>query len=153
MGKVVSVRLNVLCRPIPLTSIHSPVCQKEVLNSIPETSNDEEEGPHGDINNDSERPLSKIEVISRRKPDSRPRERQADLDENDISIFKRIVQQILDRGSAFPELQQESDGRDATWGPEMQNLYNEFLADERMYIMEGLWDRFPIGSRLFIGKQ
>jgi hypothetical protein len=42
---------------------------------------------------------------------------------------------------------------DAKWGPEVQKLYDEFLADEQMYVTEGLWDRFPIGSRLFIGKQ
>jgi hypothetical protein len=47
----------------------------------------------------------------------------------------------------------ESDDLDAKWGPEVQKLYDEFLANERMYVTEGLWDRFPIGSRLFIGKQ
>ena len=47
----------------------------------------------------------------------------------------------------------EADDIDAKWGPEVQKLYDEFLADERMYVTEGLWDRFPIGSRLFIGKQ
>ncbi|KAH8661461.1 hypothetical protein BGZ60DRAFT_471435 [Tricladium varicosporioides] len=41
---------------------------------------------------------------------------------------------------------------DAKWGPDIQKLYDTFLAEERMYVTEGLWDRFPIGSRLFIGN-
>lgn len=41
---------------------------------------------------------------------------------------------------------------DTPWGPEVQKKYDEFLHDERIYVTEGLWDRFPIGSRLFVGK-
>ncbi|KAJ5513972.1 hypothetical protein N7463_003524 [Penicillium fimorum] len=41
---------------------------------------------------------------------------------------------------------------DAPWGPEVQKKYDEFLHDERIYVTEGLWDRFPIGSRLFVGQ-
>lgn len=41
---------------------------------------------------------------------------------------------------------------DAPWGPEVQKKYDEFLHDERVYVTEGLWDRFPIGSRLFVGR-
>ena len=37
------------------------------------------------------------------------------------------------------------------WGPEIQRKYDDFLSDERVYVTEGLWDRFPAGSRLFIG--
>jgi nuclear polyadenylated RNA-binding protein 3 len=44
------------------------------------------------------------------------------------------------------------DEGEVQWGPEVQKLYDDFLADERMYVTEGLWDRFPTGSRLFIGK-
>lgn len=40
---------------------------------------------------------------------------------------------------------------DAPWGPEVQKKYDEFLHDERVYVTEGLWDRFPMGSRLFVG--
>ncbi|KAJ5735210.1 uncharacterized protein N7483_000335 [Penicillium malachiteum] len=36
---------------------------------------------------------------------------------------------------------------DAPWGPEVQKKYDEFLHDERVYVTEGLWDRFPVGSR------
>ncbi|KAF9889176.1 hypothetical protein FE257_007665 [Aspergillus nanangensis] len=41
---------------------------------------------------------------------------------------------------------------DAPWGPEVQKKYDEFLHDERVYVTEGLWDRFPPGSRLFVGN-
>lgn len=41
---------------------------------------------------------------------------------------------------------------DTPWGPEVQKKYDEFLHDERIYVTEGLWDRFPPGSRLFVGQ-
>lgn len=46
-----------------------------------------------------------------------------------------------------------ADDYDMSWTPAVQKLYDEFLADERMYVSEGLWDRFPAGSRLFIGER
>ncbi|KAK0113757.1 hypothetical protein ONS95_014007 [Cadophora gregata] len=50
------------------------------------------------------------------------------------------------------ESQEEADEIDAKWGPEVQKVYDEFLDNERMYVTEGLWDRFPLNSRLFIGN-
>ncbi|TAQ87597.1 hypothetical protein B7494_g4051 [Chlorociboria aeruginascens] len=44
------------------------------------------------------------------------------------------------------------DDADRYWGPAVQKIYDEFLANERMYVNEGAWDRFPNGSRLFIGN-
>ncbi|KAL3479158.1 hypothetical protein BJX99DRAFT_85650 [Aspergillus californicus] len=41
---------------------------------------------------------------------------------------------------------------DTPWGPEVQKKYDEFLRDERVYVTEGLWDRFAYGSRLFVGN-
>ncbi|KAJ5492994.1 hypothetical protein N7539_001740 [Penicillium diatomitis] len=41
---------------------------------------------------------------------------------------------------------------DQPWGPEVQKKYDEFLHQERVYVTEGLWDRFPMGSRLFVGQ-
>ncbi|KAF7713050.1 Uncharacterized protein PECH_002177 [Penicillium ucsense] len=41
---------------------------------------------------------------------------------------------------------------DQPWGPEVQKKYDEFLHQERVYVTEGLWDRFPMGSRLFVGN-
>jgi hypothetical protein len=41
---------------------------------------------------------------------------------------------------------------DVPWGPDVQKKYDQFLHDERVYVTEGLWDRFPAGSRLFVGQ-
>ncbi len=45
----------------------------------------------------------------------------------------------------------DGDEGEEPWGPEIQRKYDDFLSDERVYVTEGLWDRFPPGSRLFIG--
>ena len=42
---------------------------------------------------------------------------------------------------------------DTPWGPEIQREYDQFLSDERVYTAEGTWDKFPQGSRLFVGKR
>ena len=41
---------------------------------------------------------------------------------------------------------------DVRFSPEVERLYDAFLSDERIYTAEGTWDRFPAGSRLFVGK-
>ncbi|RJE20116.1 rna-binding protein [Aspergillus sclerotialis] len=41
---------------------------------------------------------------------------------------------------------------DTPWSREVQRKYDEFLHEERVYVTEGLWDRFPPGSRLFVGN-
>jgi RNA recognition motif. (a.k.a. RRM, RBD, or RNP domain) len=38
------------------------------------------------------------------------------------------------------------------WTPTTQRVYDQFLEDERRYVTEGIWDRFPNGSRLFVGN-
>ncbi len=58
-----------------------------------------------------------------------------------------------DRPTMSIESQDEADEADAKWVPAVEKIYDEFIADERMYVTEGLWDRFPLNSRLFIGKQ
>ncbi|EGE80511.1 hypothetical protein RJZ56_002619 [Blastomyces dermatitidis] len=42
--------------------------------------------------------------------------------------------------------------REEPWAPEVQKKYDQFLYNERVYVTEGLWDRFPPGSRLFVGN-
>ena len=37
------------------------------------------------------------------------------------------------------------------FGPDRDRAYQDFLRDEAVYVSEGTWDRFPQGSRLFIG--
>lgn len=56
-----------------------------------------------------------------------------------------------DRAQNSTEAGDAEDAGEIQWGADVQNLYDKFLADERMYVSEGLWDRFPAGSRLFIG--
>lgn len=46
----------------------------------------------------------------------------------------------------------QGEEEDAPWGPDTQKLYDEFLHDERVNVTEGQWDKFPVNSRLFIGK-
>jgi hypothetical protein len=50
-----------------------------------------------------------------------------------------------------PKLKGGSEGEDIKWPPEIQAEYDQFLRDERNYVTEGAWDRFPPGSRLFVG--
>jgi len=45
-----------------------------------------------------------------------------------------------------------SDAGDYQWTRELQKQYEAFLADERQNVSDGVWDRFPEGSRLFIGN-
>jgi hypothetical protein len=40
-----------------------------------------------------------------------------------------------------------ADGED-----DYQRKWDQFIADERQYMSEAKWDRFPEGSRIFIGK-
>ncbi|EEH08964.1 conserved hypothetical protein [Histoplasma capsulatum G186AR] len=42
--------------------------------------------------------------------------------------------------------------REEPWAPEIQKKYDKFLHNERVYVTEGLWDRFSPGSRLFVGN-
>jgi hypothetical protein len=50
-----------------------------------------------------------------------------------------------------PKLKGGSEVEDIKWPPEIQAEYDQFLRDERNYVTEGAWDRFPPGSRLFVG--
>lgn len=45
-----------------------------------------------------------------------------------------------------------TDPADRPWSPKTQAIYDQFLEDERHYVTEGIWDRFPVGSRLFVGN-
>ncbi|KAF2000474.1 hypothetical protein P154DRAFT_576150 [Amniculicola lignicola CBS 123094] len=54
-----------------------------------------------------------------------------------------------------PSLSERSlspDDENSRWPPEINKLYEEFLEDERKYVLDGQWDQFPMGSRLFIGN-
>ncbi|KAF1956539.1 hypothetical protein CC80DRAFT_60013 [Byssothecium circinans] len=44
------------------------------------------------------------------------------------------------------------DDEDQRWPPEINRKYEEFLNEERKFVTEGQWEKFPYGSRLFIGN-
>lgn len=46
----------------------------------------------------------------------------------------------------------DEDDEEVPWAQEIERKYAEFLHDEAVYVAEGLWDRFPPGSRLFVGE-
>lgn len=58
----------------------------------------------------------------------------------------------LDGKNERPSGQAVQDSDDEVpWTPEIEKLWNEFQREEAIYVSEGLWDRFPSGSRLFVG--
>jgi hypothetical protein len=74
-------------------------------------------------------------------------ESQGSQEESTTTAFKRgRLDKLITRGG------KPLSDEDQPWGPEVQKKYDEFLHDERMYVTEGLWDRFPVGSRLFVGQ-
>ncbi|KAF2641360.1 hypothetical protein P280DRAFT_489748 [Massarina eburnea CBS 473.64] len=46
----------------------------------------------------------------------------------------------------------DDDDEDQRWPPEINRMYEEFLNEERKFVTEGQWEKFPYGSRLFIGN-
>lgn len=46
----------------------------------------------------------------------------------------------------------DTDDPEKRWGPEIQKLYDIFLDEERKNVTEGTWEKFPLGSRLFVGE-
>ncbi|ETI29559.1 hypothetical protein G647_02012 [Cladophialophora carrionii CBS 160.54] len=51
-----------------------------------------------------------------------------------------------------PESTRSAEPVERPWTPRTQALYDSFLEDERRYVTEGIWDKFPSGSRLFVGN-
>lgn len=51
-----------------------------------------------------------------------------------------------------PEVSRSTDPNERPWTPNTQGLYDQFLEAERRYVTEGIWDKFPQGSRLFVGN-
>ena len=46
----------------------------------------------------------------------------------------------------------DGENDETPWTPDAENKYETFLKEEAIYVSEGLWDRFPQGSRLFVGE-
>ena len=49
------------------------------------------------------------------------------------------------------DLSTQRESSQSQLGPDRDRAYQDFLRDEATYVSEGTWDRFPQGSRLFIG--
>ena len=61
-----------------------------------------------------------------------------------LQDHKNDAEKKSDKGSVSDE--------EVQWSPEVQKIYDDFLQDERKYVTEGQWDKFPANSRLFIGN-
>lgn len=48
--------------------------------------------------------------------------------------------------------EEKDDDEDKRWTKEINVKYEHFLNEERKFVTEGQWEKFPYGSRLFIGK-
>jgi len=44
-----------------------------------------------------------------------------------------------------------TDSGSVQWSADVERMYAEFLQDESANVAEGRWDKFPMGSRLFVG--
>ena len=51
-----------------------------------------------------------------------------------------------------PQPPKSTDPIERKMSPQTQIKYDQFLDDERRYVTEGIWDKFPMGSRLFVGN-
>jgi RNA recognition motif. (a.k.a. RRM, RBD, or RNP domain) len=77
---------------------------------------------------------------------------------NAAPIQSPTVQSMRDSGGRATESPSQTQGpqgideEEQPWAPDIQRKYDHFLQDERIYVTEGVWDRFPPGSRLFVGK-
>ncbi|MDI1485039.1 MAG: nuclear polyadenylated RNA-binding protein 3 [Ramalina farinacea] len=57
------------------------------------------------------------------------------------------IQTTETQGPVAPEINAPS-----PFGADRDKAYQEFLREEAVYVTEGTWDRFPQGSRLFVGN-
>lgn len=55
-------------------------------------------------------------------------------------------------GTDIIDIRRSQDPNERPWTPRTQSIYDQFLEDERRYVTEGIWDKFPTGSRLFVGN-
>ncbi|KAJ9654309.1 nuclear polyadenylated RNA-binding protein 3 [Neophaeococcomyces mojaviensis] len=72
--------------------------------------------------------------------------------EQAVALHMQYAQQNQLNARPSPPGRVEMDPADRPWSPRTQNMYDQFLEDERRYVTEGIWDRFPVGSRLFVGN-
>ncbi|KAL6253288.1 nuclear polyadenylated RNA-binding protein 3 [Rhinocladiella similis] len=68
--------------------------------------------------------------------------------------LSQLPPQSVQPGQSFqpPEPSRSTDPNERPWTPNTQSMYDRFLEEERRYVTEGIWDKFPHGSRLFVGN-
>ena len=67
-----------------------------------------------------------------------------------ISQFRQADNHGKNAGNSAMTTNEADDDRPRR--PEVERQYEGFLRDEEIYVSEGTWDRFPPGSRLFVGE-
>lgn len=67
-------------------------------------------------------------------------------------ISPRNPEPLAPGQSLPPESSTSTEPGERPWTPGTQGLYDHFLEEERRYVTEGIWDKFPAGSRLFVGN-
>lgn len=72
--------------------------------------------------------------------------------EQAVAMHMQIQGQQPDVSKPFSPDRGTQEPADRPWSPKTQAIYDAFLEDERRYVTEGIWDRFPLGSRLFVGN-
>ena len=72
--------------------------------------------------------------------------------EQAIAMHMQYSQQGMQQRQPTPPSRVATEPSDRPWSPRTQAEYDSFLESERRYVTEGIWDRFPLGSRLFVGN-
>lgn len=71
---------------------------------------------------------------------------------NEQAVAMHMEDQQREMRLDTPPARALTSSADRPWTPTTQAIYDGFLEDERRYVTEGIWDRFPAGSRLFVGN-
>jgi nuclear polyadenylated RNA-binding protein 3 len=89
-------------------------------------------------------PLPPVPVVSSSLPGQPPAGYPSSL-----PLPPNFAQHKQQQAASVTEEEDEEDARPFTVDEE--EAFSQFLTDERDYVSQGQWDRFPPGSRLFIG--
>ena len=74
--------------------------------------------------------------------------------QDDIDRIVQQPQRLSDANATSPTASKHAPGSredNAPWPVDIQRKYEQFLRDEELYTAEGAWEKFPQGSRLFVG--
>ena len=60
--------------------------------------------------------------------------------------------QVTGSQSLEDAMPREDNDMEVQWSADVERIWQEFLQAEAIYVSDGTWDRFPQGSRLFVGN-